>query len=489
VRPRQAILVAGLTLLAALLRFPTLDVQSFWLDEAVTVDVLRGSLGHVLSGVVDSESTPPLYYVLAWLWSQFSGLGEAGLRSFSALLGTATIPVVWGAGRRLAGAGTGSPAGDRAGAIAALLAAVNPLLIWYSQEARAYALLVFLAALSFLLFLRALDEPTRGRLVAWGCVGALALATHYFAFFLLLAELLVYARARGLRASLPAVAPMVLAGIALAPLLLHQAKAERAGFISGQPFGTRVLQVPKQLLIGYSSPAQVATGVVSTLLFLAGVWLVVRRGDERERSRAALAAIVAGIAIAVPLVLAAVGLDYLITRNLITAAVPLLLVAAIGFGSRRAGRLGPAACAALALVSLGVYAAQETNRAYQRDNWRGAIQALGHDGGPRLVVLSSPAARSAARVYLSRPARRPAGGVSVREIDIVAISLRRPGEPLEAPAPVVLPPAPGFRLVRVEQRRTFAVTRYRSDAPQPIDLGTLLGLTNGDLSRAIVVER
>ncbi|MEA2404181.1 MAG: mannosyltransferase, partial [Thermoleophilaceae bacterium] len=292
-RPRQAILVAGVTLLAALLRFPTLDVQSFWLDEAVTVEVLRGSLGHVLSGVVNSESTPPLYYVLAWLWSQLFGLGEVGLRSLSALLGTAAIPVAWAAGRRLAG--------SRTGLIAALLAAVNPLLIWYSQEARSYALLVLLAALSFLLFLRALDDPSRDRLVAWGVVGALALATHYFAFFILLAEVALFVRAHGVRAVLPAAAPMAIAGVALAPLLVHQASFQRAGFISGEPLGKRVAQVPKQLLIGYSSPAQVATGVAAALLSLFGVWLLVRRTGERTRRRAGLAANTGGAVLLLPL--------------------------------------------------------------------------------------------------------------------------------------------------------------------------------------------
>ena len=480
-RPRQAILVAGLTLLAALLRLPTLDVQSFWLDEAVTVEVLRGDFGHVLDGVWETESTPPLYYVLAWVWSQAFGLGEVGLRSLSAVLGTATVPVAWAIGRRLAG--------ERAAAIGALLVAVNPLLVWYSQEARAYALLVFLTTLSFLLFLRALDQPSRGRLVAWGCVGALALATHYFAFFVLLAELLLYARARGVRSLIPATAPMALAGLALAPLVLHQAGEERASFISGQPFGTRLLQVPKQLLIGYSSPGQLATGIACGLLFLAGVWLVVRRGSEGERSKARLAAIVGGAVIAIPLVLALLGLDYLITRNLIAAAVPLLLVAAIGFASPRAGRLGITAAVALAVVCVGVYAGQEASGAYQRDNWRGAVEALRKEGGPRAVIVSSPSAPPAARVYLPRPVGPPAEGIMLREIDLVVIPLRRPSEPLEPPEPRVVPPPPGFHVAEVKVRRTYAVTRFRSIAPHPVTLGALTALAEGNLERVIVVPR
>src|SRR4029079_7493214 len=87
--------VVALTLLGALLRFPTLDRQSFWLDELVTASLLDRGLGDVLGEIPRTEATPFLYYVVAWLWGQAFGLGEVGLRSLSALAGTATIPVAY----------------------------------------------------------------------------------------------------------------------------------------------------------------------------------------------------------------------------------------------------------------------------------------------------------------------------------------------------------------------------------------------------------
>src|SRR3954451_21168615 len=166
--PASAVLVAGLTALGAALRFSTLAVQSYWLDEAVTVVLVRKSLGGVLSMIPNSESTPPLYYVLAWLWAQLFGTGEVGLRSLSALIGTATIPVAYAAAARLV-----SP---RAGLVVAALAAVNPLLVWFSQEARAYALLVLLATAALAVFARLLDgRPTPRALAAWAVLSALAL--------------------------------------------------------------------------------------------------------------------------------------------------------------------------------------------------------------------------------------------------------------------------------------------------------------------------
>ena len=138
-----------------------------------------------------SESAPPLYYALAWFWTQVTGTGEFGLRSLSALAGVATVPVAYLIGIELRG--------RRAGLMAAALVAVNPMLLWYSQEARAYALLVLLCAVSLLYCVRALRSGTRRDFVLWGLASGLALATHYFAVFVVAAEAVWLLRRRGSR--------------------------------------------------------------------------------------------------------------------------------------------------------------------------------------------------------------------------------------------------------------------------------------------------
>ena len=74
--------------------------------------------------------------------------------------------------------------------------AVNPLFVWYSQEARAYGLFVLAAALTMLCFLRAEREPTPRRMAAFALAGSVALLSHYFAVFLLVPMVLGCARAR-----------------------------------------------------------------------------------------------------------------------------------------------------------------------------------------------------------------------------------------------------------------------------------------------------
>ncbi len=153
--------LGGLVAVAATVRFSSLGLQSYHHDEVITaIRVIPGSFGEMLHEVKASESNPPLYYVLAWGWAKVFGTGEVGLRSLSALFGAAAVPVGYLIGRELAS--------RRAGLILAALLAVNPMLIWYSQEARSYSLLVFFGALSLLFFVRALDAASGERPGALG---------------------------------------------------------------------------------------------------------------------------------------------------------------------------------------------------------------------------------------------------------------------------------------------------------------------------------
>ena len=82
-----------------------------------------------------TENTPPLWYLLAWVDARLLGDGALALRLPSALAGIAHVPVVWAIGTRARRPPRGADRG-------AALVAVNPLFVWYSQEARAYGLFV-----------------------------------------------------------------------------------------------------------------------------------------------------------------------------------------------------------------------------------------------------------------------------------------------------------------------------------------------------------
>jgi mannosyltransferase len=451
------------------LRVATLGTQSLWFDEAVTARLMRMDVHALLAAIPHSESSPPLYYVLAWLSSRLLGIGEVALRALPALLGTATIPAVWALGRRLGG--------DRAGLAAAVLVAVNPMLVWFSQEARAYALLALLGALSALLWLRALELPRAGRLLGWGAVAALALATHYFAVFLVGPQALWLAlRARTPRARVTALALPVVAAAALAPLALEQRSNDSAAFITRTALATRLTQIPKQFLVGYDAPLETLLAIASALALLVGaaglVGLLAGRAGVSPQARAdalRLAAITVA-ALAAPALLALAGEDHVVTRNVL-AALP-LAAALAGAGLAAAAAVAPwpaaAATAAICLLWLVAVLGVAVDPALQRDDWRGAARALGTTGDERIVV-TAPGALVPLRYYL--PGLRPLGAApaTTAEVDYVGLAPHRGGRRGAPPRPRGTPlQGTAFAVAQRTQTATFTVVRMRAPALQPV---------------------
>jgi 4-amino-4-deoxy-L-arabinose transferase-like glycosyltransferase len=377
--------VAGISLVAAALRFATLGDQSFHHDEIVTAGrVLGGSFGRAMEAVRYSESAPPLYYAVAWVWTQAFGTGEWGLRAVSALAGLATVPVAYLIGAELRG--------RRTGIVAAALVAVNPMLLWYSQEARAYALFALLAAVSFLYFVRALERGRRYDVVAWGVASALALATHYFAFFPVLAEALWLLRRRG-RGALAGLAIMVVAGLALAPLAIHQASIGHAEWIADQPLAHRLWETAGTFMAGETGevigrPDSILPGLAPLLLAAALLVLVLARGDRDERRAAAVPLAIAGATVAIPvaLALASPSKDYVLARNLMAALVPLLAAVAVAITLRRSRRLALGLGGALVAYSLVFCVLASVSPSLQRPDWRAVAGRLGDPAAPRAVV-------------------------------------------------------------------------------------------------------
>jgi mannosyltransferase len=135
--------------LAGFLRFYRLDHQSLWMDEVLTILSSHTSFDRILFDPPVDPNVPPLYYLLMGALKGF-GDGETALRWPSALAGVFSVPLMYSIARTWLG---------RSGMLAALLLAVSPLHVWYSQEARPYALLIFLALLAVRFVQHALASP------------------------------------------------------------------------------------------------------------------------------------------------------------------------------------------------------------------------------------------------------------------------------------------------------------------------------------------
>jgi uncharacterized membrane protein len=140
------LLLLLITLLAAGLRFYQIGNQGLWLDEAFSVWLGWQPVTEMWAWLLKVDQHPPLYYTLLHFWMTF-GDSAANVRSFSALVSTLTVPVIYLLGRRLGGAPVGL--------LAALLLAISPFHVRFAQETRMYTLLTLNAglALTFLVYL------------------------------------------------------------------------------------------------------------------------------------------------------------------------------------------------------------------------------------------------------------------------------------------------------------------------------------------------
>lgn len=451
--------LGGILALAAAVRFATLRTQSVWFDEAATWDLVRRPFGELLHQLPKGESTPPLFYALEWVWTRVFGDGPAGLRSLSALAGLLTIPVAYAIARRAA-AGIAL-----AGLAAAALVAVNPLLVWFSQEARSYALATLLSAVALLLTLRAQEDRRPRVLAAWALAAALALATHYFTAFVLAPQALwLLLRHPRRRAAIGAVAALVAVGLALLPLLIAQ--SGNPYDIAGTSLALRVVQVPKQLLLGYRGPLALPFGLVGALLVAAAAWLLVHRTRPPARERALLLVAVGLIGVALPLLAALGGADYLNARNVLPALIPLLAALGVACGASARPRAGLALLSALCAISLAIVVGVAADAQYQRPDWRGLARALGPGppGGVRVLVVSPANGELALRYYLRRIRTLPAAGADVREVDVIAVAgSRDPGRAPQLPALVGSGlGVAGFGPPRRTRTSTYELLRFRA---------------------------
>ena len=168
--------------LALVLRLWRIDAQSIWYDEGWSIHLAQGALSHALEQIGSEGHThPPGYYLLLMGWVRLFGYSVLAARGLSALLGALTVWAIYRLGQTLF---------DRVtGLLSALLLAIAPAHVIYSQETRMYALLVLC-----LTGLLGLTYRYAARREAWSgrdwtaliLLEIVAVYTHYFALFALL---------------------------------------------------------------------------------------------------------------------------------------------------------------------------------------------------------------------------------------------------------------------------------------------------------------
>ena len=327
--PKSLLVLAFLVGLSLALRTQAIHAR-FWIDEGLSVGISSHPLGDI-PGVLRKDGSPPLYYLILKLWMSVFGSGEADTHALSVAFAIFTVPAAWLGGRALFG--------DRAAWIAALLAAINPFLTYYSQETRMYALVALLSTIVTATFVVTFVQGRRAWLPVFSVSLALIAYAHNWGLFLAIGTVAalvpIYRQAADRRAvvrdALLAYAITAVLYLPWLPILISQAQHTGAPWAE-RPTFQAILNGLANLLGGAAPAMAFALGAgfgLSTIL----------AGARRSpRARAALSVAIMGLTTLAVAWLASQASPAWSNRYFSVFVGPVLLLGAAGLA--RGGRLG-----------------------------------------------------------------------------------------------------------------------------------------------------
>ncbi|WP_306146752.1 MULTISPECIES: glycosyltransferase family 39 protein [unclassified Roseibium] len=345
----EHVLIFAITLFGLFLLLFRLDNPYLWIDELFTADYIKNDYSYLFALDRPDERHPPGHYVLLKTWIGILGDDRVGLRSMSAAMAVACIPLLYAlAKQRLDG---------RTALVAAFFLAAFPGFIHYGREARMYAQLFVLLMISSLFFFRLFDrfpKSTERERVLLSLVFALALAgtfyTHYTAavYFVCFAAtiLLLGIRNKMFRWSFYAVGGMSLATVLVLPQIFHMLDFVTTNQDEWIPYTS--IRVFYSMMTGvYTAPKFAKPALYALYLF--GLYILYRK--DRDLFLFSVSFLVIG-----PLIMAGIGLikPVLIVRTLqpLSLLSPILLAIAVLNMPRWLGMVATCFICAISLVSI-----------------------------------------------------------------------------------------------------------------------------------------
>ena len=225
-----AILCSGL-----FLRIYHLGGESLWYDEVISVRLAHMTPSEIIVNRAGNVH-PPFYFLVLRGWVALFGDSEFAVRLLSVVFGCFAVFMIYKVGRLLFD--------KEVGILASLLLAISAFHIQYSQEARAYSLLVLLTLFSFYFFLQLPQGRNHWISVGYVLSSALLAYTHYYGLFVLVAQNLYFASSlffprKGfeltLRKWLILQSLIVLLFAPWIPILIHQVSEVKSGFWIAPP--------------------------------------------------------------------------------------------------------------------------------------------------------------------------------------------------------------------------------------------------------------
>lgn len=227
--------------------------QSFWLDEAINVVYAKQlSFWQFVSSYPIGDFHPPGWFAILWVTTHIFGSSEISARFPSLLLSVATVYLIYLIGKQLFN--------KRVGLISALLLSISPLHIYYSQEARMYALAAFAVSLSTYFLIKLASDIRLKNFLTYGISLGFVFYSDYLAYLILPVHLIYFFifRRNAFLKYLASFAGSLILGLPLIPLFIKQlatgvqtaaALPGWAGVVGGSGIKDGLL-LPVKILIG-----------------------------------------------------------------------------------------------------------------------------------------------------------------------------------------------------------------------------------------------
>lgn len=369
-----------------LISFFSLIHQSLRLDESQSI----WQASHSFSGVIHTIALDvhvPLYHVLLHIWITFFGDGVITVRLLSLFFFLGTIPLVYVSAKEVLS--------RKWAMFAVVLFSFSPFMNWYANEARMYTLLVFVAVLHQLFFIKAMKYNKFW--LSFAVTAVIGVYSHYFFFFILLSEGIFFLvnRKRFPKKSFTKMAyTAVIVFLAFMPWL-HYFRS--LGSASGtrpnlqQPSTVDFFNVYSQFLFGFQVDTLNTILLSAWPIIMLIALLAVRKGKEAPLAVSFIASM------ALLPVLLAYGVSLIITpffvsRYMIAAVAPLLLFLLWLFSNSKTQQVSRSVATLLiAITFLGTFSQITHSQTPVKENYQEVVNEINKDVQPQdLVVISAP---------------------------------------------------------------------------------------------------
>lgn len=377
----KAITVVIIVLVALALRIFMLGAKSLWLDEVFSVTQASQSGAAIAADQYDWH--PPGYYLFLHEWLGVDQ-SEFWVRLPSALLGTLTVLVVYRLGHLRS---------ERIGLIAAGLLAIDPMHIWYSQEARMYATLTCFAAIGVYFAIRLLRRAVWIDWLGYALAMMLTIYFDYIGIAVWIAAFIVstigatWRRAWTRAKLLMWLSAQVIVALSLLPLWPN---LQRTLTVYPQGGALRIL-INKAF---ESIPASIVIiGLVAGAIGLGLIVVFGVRAARRRESRAFITTVIK-LAIVIGYALWLIGGSlprlYTIKRQIVMFAPYLILASACVFDSMINVPMRVKRASAYALVALAIGGSILNISVWPKEDWRGVAAMVAQESIAGDAIINSP---------------------------------------------------------------------------------------------------